>query len=352
MGSNIVCSLSAGSVGCTFIDWSIHYLNNQNRYYSSKKKCWIELISDPLENLNAHGHQKNHPIGFVSTQQTIEHLESLPNHLYSLYPIVRLVSLVAKELGLDLHSGQNEDMLEAIYDYQADDAVKLFNFCSTRSKVIYVAQDKRTANLFGHFNRQIDVKFTSTEKPASIKELDDERDQFWNKDSIKIWQSLGLTDVWDKRERRALDMRPSGPMMHPFRNVDFSLPHFCLTTRDLWANGETVFVDIMDYLDLKIDQYRWNEWTNIYRQWRKGPSSIQRFLDNLDHILECIVNGWRYDLPDLLFEQEAMIQHFLIYRHGLNLKTWQLVRFPNNTIDLHKLLEPNTHPLTYTYRDL
>lgn len=352
MPSNIVCSLSSMSVGCTFIDWSIHYLSSKDRYYSTKSKSWIDLVSNPLQKFNSHGHQKNHPFGFDSTRQAIQHLETLPDHLYSLYPVVRLAVLVAQELELDIHNFRDKSVRKAIYDYQVDDAVKLFALCCDRTKTIYVADDSRTANLFAHFSRQTDIKFTSTEKPTSLQELEDEQDQLWNADSIRTWESIGLTDIWDKRERRALDMRPAGELIDPFLHADFSLPHFCLTTRDLWANGEIVFVDMMDYLDLKIDPKRWDHWVRVYRQWRTGPSAIQRFVDNLDHVLECIVNGWQYPLPDLQFEQEAMIQHFLIYRYGLNLKTWQLVKFPNNTIDLHKLLEPNTHPLVNTYRDL
>ena len=42
--------------------------------------------------------------------------------------------------------------------------------------------------------------------------------------------------------------------------------------------------------------------------------------------------------------QEAFIQHELIYKHNLNLKTWQLEKF-TNTQQLHNLLETNTHPL-------
>jgi hypothetical protein len=71
---------------------------------------------------------------------------------------------------------------------------------------------------------------------------------------------------------------------------------------------------------------------------------LLQFEYNYKHIVESIVNNWSYPI-DLTFDQEIVIQHCLIYHYGLNLKTWQLEKFPNNTQDLHKLLEPNIHPL-------
>ena len=62
--------------------------------------------------------------------------------------------------------------------------------------------------------------------------------------------------------------------------------------------------------------------------------------------MDAIVNNWHYEI-DLTFEQEVIVQHCLIYQHGLNLKTWQLEQFPRNTRDLHRLLEPNTHTVSY-----
>jgi hypothetical protein len=40
--------------------------------------------------------------------------------------------------------------------------------------------------------------------------------------------------------------------------------------------------------------------------------------------------------------QEAAIQHILLYKHSLSIKTWQLEKF-NNTKQINALLEPNTY---------
>ena len=68
----LVCCTSNYSVGCTFLDWSIHFLSGQDKFFSVDKNTWIDLINNPLNILNAHGHQKNHPSGFDSTKKFVE----------------------------------------------------------------------------------------------------------------------------------------------------------------------------------------------------------------------------------------------------------------------------------------
>ena len=65
-----------------------------------------------------------------------------------------------------------------------------------------------------------------------------------------------------------------------------------------------------------------------------------------------IVDNFYYDIGEykLNIAQEAAIQHVMLYKYNLNFKIWQLEKFPNNTQDLHKLLEPNTfHKLDNLY---
>jgi hypothetical protein len=75
------------------------------------------------------------------------------------------------------------------------------------------------------------------------------------------------------------------------------------------------------------------------------------FCWNIDNICESIVNNYYLDIGayNLDFWQEAILQHILIYKYKLNLKNWQLEKFPTNTQALHKLLEPNIHPTEILY---
>ena len=105
----------------------------------------------------------------------------------------------------------------------------------------------------------------------------------------------------------------------------------------------------MDFCELPIDQARLDSWLVVYREWQQLQLNILEFTFNYQHIVDAIVNNWYYKLDNLTFEQEIVIQHCLIYQHGLNLQTWQLEKFPDNTQQLHRLLEPNTHKIESIY---
>jgi hypothetical protein len=104
--------------------------------------------------------------------------------------------------------------------------------------------------------------------------------------------------------------------------------------------------DLFDYLEIKIDNERIVYWNTVYLSWRKIHYNRLNFLWCFDKIINYILNDYYMDLTRLKLDiiQEAYIQHELIYKHNLNLKTWQLEKF-TNTQQLHSLLELNTHPL-------
>jgi hypothetical protein len=105
----------------------------------------------------------------------------------------------------------------------------------------------------------------------------------------------------------------------------------------------------MEFCELAVDATRWESWLAVYNKWQKLHLEILEFTFNYQHIVDAIVNDWYYELNDLSFEQEIVIQHCLIYQHGLNLKTWGLEKFPANTKELHQLLEPNIHKIDSIY---
>ena len=56
--NKLICCTSNRSVGCTFLDWSIHFLSGQNKFFNVDQRAWIDLAKNPLDTLNAHGHKK------------------------------------------------------------------------------------------------------------------------------------------------------------------------------------------------------------------------------------------------------------------------------------------------------
>lgn len=66
----IVAFTSPVSTGASFMDWSFNWLLGESNYWHHKYN-FIELVSNPLTNRNAHGHKANHPL-LVDVEKFIE----------------------------------------------------------------------------------------------------------------------------------------------------------------------------------------------------------------------------------------------------------------------------------------
>lgn len=345
----IVCSLSESNVGCTFIDWSIHFLSGKDQYYSFAQQTWIPLVPNPLTDQNAHGHDRNHPSGIenvITMMQQATHMSE--SGLYSMYPCTAESDHVRKKLKINLEQVKEEEFYQLEQDWHADEFSKIFDHCADHAKVIFI-HDTQSVNWVKPFIYQRIVHKLIVDEQAEISY----RKQSFHKKSIDAWKKLGLENVWDVRERQALDTRPLTINSNKIASkCNFSKPHFRASICDLWHRGIKLLDQIMAYLDLPVDPDRLTQWIPIYHEWAQKPLALMQFGDSFDDTIKCIVNGWYKELPEFSFEQEVMIQHALIYQHNLNLKTWQLEKFPRNTIDLHRLLEPNSHVLVHTYDEL
>jgi hypothetical protein len=338
--NRLFCCASSHSVGCTFLDWSIHFLSGQNKFFSAKQNAWIDLVKNPLNTLNAHGHQKNHPIGVDSTKEFVEIL-SQQNSLTSYYPFPLNAESVAKRLGINSRLPTTEEW-QNIFDYRNNDFNQLLKFSDQQqAKIIFVSLNEELFISASVPTRSMERMLFSPDVPTSLDDLRKEKDLLFFKDSVKTWNQMELNNIWDTRERLAL----SQPLKYVCPSkIDFSFEHYWLDSQSWWYNGKQEIKNIMNWIELLIDDDRYTQWIPIYEDWQQIQLKALRFQYNYQHIVDCVVNNWSYDI-DLTFEQEVVIQHCLIYQHNLNLKTWQLEKFPNNTQDLHRLLEPNIHPL-------
>jgi hypothetical protein len=334
----LVCVTCTQSVGCTFLDWSIHFLSGKTEFYNIAQG-WIPLSQDPMTKVNAHGHEKNYKGGLAETQTMIHQLVN-QNELVSCYPGPLAFEKAAAALDISM-----EDLtvsnLEKIAQHKEQDYNQLLNFANEQqAKIVFISLNDDLPMYLVNVRTLERMPFEN--RPAdSVAEMQQSLDSVFFKDSLDTWNSLHLDNIWDVRERRALNTRPFGSI--PLK-VDFSFPHYWLDSQNWWYNGLEEMIKIMTWLDLDIDQIRFDKWIPIYRKWQKVQNAALQFQYNYKHIVDCIVNNWSYEI-DLTFEQEVVVQHLLIHQHNLNLKTWQLEKFPNNTKDLHRLLEPNTHPL-------
>ena len=338
---SVFCITSRNSVGCTFFDWTIHFLSGQQDFYQADQQQWIPLSQDPVLELNAHGHLKNHPEGINNIVSRLEHFLSLPqDRLYSAFPAHIRATDVAKKLGISKENIGDNHNWQQIQKYTDHDYNQLFEVCHNLDiKLIYVADNPNSSLYFMH-PRQLDRGIVDDNPMASTQAVDQEQQQLFFKKSIGKWNSLGLTDIWDQRERLALDTRPLSNMSQPKSVMHY--PHLWLDCQELWTRGEVTALRMLDFLKLKVCNNRLTAWKPIYARWQEMQLKRLEFNLVYQHVVDSIVNNWYYEI-DLTFEQEVVILHCLIYQHNLNIKNWELAKFPSNTQELHKLLEPNIH---------
>ena len=336
-----IITTSVYSIGGTFIDWSINFLAGFTEYYNIKQKQYIPLSLNPISKLNAHEHYKNHPLGFIKTAEYLDHISQLDqNKIYSLYPYPMRYELAAFETGIaesDIQCVANQAKIIA---KQNSDYQSLIDMClsTDNTKVIFVNLNKNYI-LYTHYPRDEQSLLLFSNFNVGSK------DYFDHYSNLFFKEDNSVEEIWDRRERLALSMRPFDSIKTP--NLKHN--HLWVEAHSLWFNGEATIRKIMDYVNLPIVNERLTQWNLIYREWIKTQTDLIEFSHNYTHIIDAIVNDWYYVLPELSFHQEIIIQHCLIYFHNLNLKNWQLSKFPSNTKDLHKLLEPNTHPIPKLY---
>jgi hypothetical protein len=325
------------------MDWSINYLSGQHKFLN-KKLGWVDVVDNPISKINAHGHKKNHPVGF---KRTVEHVKFLQQQteFATVYPTPLTSDLAAVALGESMLDISLENW-KNITEYCSQDYNQMLQWLDCQhAKIVFVSTNK-SLPLYANTNvRSLEKSFLGTRALASVDEVRNDIDKVFFKSSVINWADQNLTNIWDTRERLALDTRP-------FDTVDlivnFSFDHYWIDCQDLWFNGTKKIIEILKWAEIELDQSRLPQWSNVYQQWQQVQLQALEFQFNYQHIVDCVVNGWSYPI-NLTFDQEVVIQHCLIYQHNLNLKTWQLEKFPTNTQLLHQLLESNIHPVANIY---
>ena len=345
--NKIFCVTSTESVGCTFLDWSIHYLSGSTKFYNVESG-WSDLVSNPVSSVNAHSHPKNHPNGVELTTEVISRLTTVKHSgISSFYPIPMHEESVAEKINIPIN--QPSDFYnDKILQYQQQDYANIWQKSAISNiAIVYV---KLTSDcLYTQSVRQFDRNVPNQiDQPHTTKEVHSAFLNIFFKDSQLKWS--GLTDVWEQREFIALNIRPY------YYNtidkcIDFSTPHYYVDARELWYNGKNTLINIMQYLDLTVDADRLESWLPIYYEWQQKQLNILKFSWNIDHICNCIINNHYYDISSYNLDlwHEAILQHILIYKHGVTFKSWGLATLPTNTQELYQLLEPNIHPVEDIY---
>lgn len=317
---SIIAVISDPGVGGHFLNWSILYLSGQSNYYYANNSQLINVPDNPVGKINAHGFVANQP-------QTLEEFNFTLKNLTS----------------------TNTDSFHTIYfhnfkgstsDKDADTATAIQHLSSLHNtKIILLStQPKHVLYTCKYAKRSL----------RSTEDTDKYHSEFIDlffKESKEIWNNLELKEIWDQREFLALNLQPfKVPRIQPW-SADIS-GYYLLDTFDLFTCFDVTVSKLLKFLELPLDSARWDSWLQVYQQWQTLHKERLLFTWYYDIIIDAILAGQDLDLTrfNLDIIQEAAIQHTLLYKHSLNLKTWQLTKF-TNTQQLHNLLEPNTHTL-------
>lgn len=340
---NVVCITSKDSVGCSFFDWSINFLSGKTDFFNVKMLKQIPLSRNPINDRNAHGHKKNHPAGLAITAQYADALLKCPSDMHTMYPTVMHIDDACAHLDINHDQLNNIDHFGVVQQYRYQDYVKLVDYCLENSfKVIYVHNNLQATGYFWN-TRNLDRQLLKSMPYNDTDHSEQDFHEIFFKDSNQHWTN----NVWDTREQMALNLRPFEAT--GFAEIGITKPHLWIDCQDLWHSTDGVLVDAMKFIGREINTHCWSSWLPIMHCWQAIQRKNLKFHYTLDHIVSSIVNNWYYPLGQLTLKQEAIIQHCLIYKHDLNLKTWDLSQFPPNTQDLHQLLEQNLHSVPAIY---
>jgi hypothetical protein len=336
-----ICIAPHSSTGGTFLDWSLYYLIGQQTFFHCKSNSYQPVVDNPVQKINAHGHDRNHPSGYERTKAAFETLSDhhSDSNITSFYSYQYQYYWYMK----DNNVTHSTDTFREFESEKIVDSDKLHNFLSnSKSATIQLIDNESQEQLvLRALPRQIEVTYFGATSGLTENTADDELFREFYPDS-EI-HSPTITP-WDKRELQALLIRPFD--QGSYTPMNFHGPHVLRGDAKKWIMfGDEYIKTIFDFLGLKINHLQYETWLPIYYNWRKLIYKRFAFAWELDNILESIVNGYDVDLTEyeLKPKYELIIQHLLLYRYNLCIKGYGIERLPQNTLDIHNLLEPNVY---------
>jgi hypothetical protein len=197
----IVCCTSTKSIGCTFLDWSIHFLSGQKDFFNLSRGLQ-PLCENPLKEINAHGHPKSVVSGSAHARSAVATLQARTG-LNSFYLVPPFYDQIAKDLGIDINSMTQSQWALLQQNYTEDYNRSLIETSQSNVKIIVVSLDKNLP-VYANTIRTLDRMPFENRPAKSNHEIADSIDQVFFKDSVEHWQDLDLNNIWDRRERTAL----------------------------------------------------------------------------------------------------------------------------------------------------
>lgn len=324
----VVCFASRYSVGATFLNWSYHWLAGHDTHWNHRTGT-TAVPDNPNTGVNAHLFAKNFHGGHDLWHQALEEYRAL-----------------GQEQTVTFYGGALK-----IYDNteQRDiDFATAFNTISSLIPVVLLIESNEDPWYFLKIRDQDPVDGNQSVTPQQQESYQQQHLNYIIKTYFKDSFDVMDKNIWDTRELLALNFKHIVRRSSSYRNLlDLSRPHVYVDVKELWFDGESCMQRVMLQLGQSIQQDRLPQWRVAYRDWQSSQFDIIKFGWYLPHIVNSIVKGHNFDLSLVRMDLfcEAVIQGILIQDHNLNLKCYGLERFPSNTLELHQLLEKNTHTI-------
>lgn len=311
----IVGFTSYSQLGCTFLNWSLHYLSGDTRTWYEEEKSWIDVIEDPLTSNDAHGFKKNHPMTMAEWKKTIDIFSSYDsNNNFSFYSCLARVK-----------SEQTLENFNEAISYSLDKKIKL----------IYIGTDYSTYNIVDRCQFSTSRDRTSKNK-IYMKNIKEFFETVPNLESLtgtigkaRDFLSLCMGNINLPLDREVIKDHSS--------HKDFLF----VNCHELLTNEKECLRDLFNFLDLKIDSSRMDNWLRAHSKWKENLLPLLNFYKDLPTIVSSIINGVSHPLEQYRLDifKEAVIQHELMKKHNDRLLISQLDQFPDDTKDLTPFLK-------------
>lgn len=309
----IVVFTSSAGLGCTFLNWSLHWLSGDKNHWRESVKKWVDLPDNPLTDISAHLFQKNHPYGLTNWQAMIDCFYSYDH------------------LGKDYAFYGYTDP----YDYNEHQSCISYTL-NKKIKLILLGCDYLTYQIY---RRCDDPSLNHSVEARNFAVLKNVKKLF---STVQNLESL-IDTPGKARKFLSLSMknlRHDSDLRYK-KNFSKNKKFFFINCKDLLENGKEQMTSMFKFLDRKIDNTRMEHWLKIYAEWRKFLLPTSNFYKNLPKILHSIVHGNFFPLNDYRLDifTEAIIQHELMLKYRTHLLVEHLDHFPDNTRELTQYLK-------------
>lgn len=304
-------------VGGTFLDWSIHYLAGKKNYYRIEDGIDIKLCDQPLTEINAHNHKKNHMNLFLNVKEKLIEIDK--KILEQKNKIISINNTLE-----NLPHDEVLSILQSLKSYTIESKKKLIyinkNTKFPVSAERFLSMDE-LIHYYKNFERAQNHQFNIFPNFKNCKNLSD------------------IREILSYRIRKMIDdnQKINDEVNKIFISNDYILN---IKNTDLYTEGFNTLQTILNFLNLSIDKNRIDHWKFIYNIWSKNFKSRMDFYNDLPNISRAIVENISYSLEkyNMSISEEAFLINYLMTTYKKKLKIKNLSKFPKNTQLLHQFL--------------